>query len=172
MTDEFGTIIANHLAGLTGDFVPALEAHKLYVDTDPEVVDAWLHAHAVDFIRQELTALTRRHRGRERHAAKRRAFGHAVAAAEGGDLEPLRHFEVVHVVDNENTRRRVADMTGPDFLFVAKAYEAVGREHLMEAAFRRAVAKRIGPKRCADVMTVETYDELYQSIIKRPKSPA
>jgi hypothetical protein len=56
-------------------------------------------------------------------------------------------------------------MTAADCVYVASGYEASARRARMEAAFHRAVAKKVGPLgRVQDVMDEGTYLRLYQSI--------
>lgn len=150
-----------------GDFVPALAAEKLarelHEKHEQELLD-WLDEHAVSFLREAITFRLRRSRGKAVRRAAARAFG---KATDEGDDELLGHFAVFHVVAPDRTQKRVADMTGEDHRFVADAYQATGKYDLMLAAFHRQVAKAVGKKRTADVLSEEQYDELLQSITKR-----
>ncbi len=150
-----------------GDFVPAVVTEKvlaLLLETNPALLEEWLHEHAAVFITQFITARLGRYRRRALAQAKAVSFSDAAKAAEAGDLEPVSLFLAVHYVDDKNTRRRVADMTGDDHLFVADCYAAAANDRLMLDAFHRAVAKKVGRKRTADVMTEEKYHELYRSV--------
>lgn len=71
---------------------------------------------------------------------------------------------VVYSIDEANTRRKVADMTGDDHRFVAAKYGSSGRYDLMLEAFHKAVAREIGKKRTADVFTEGQYLNLLDSI--------
>lgn len=101
------------------------------------------------------------------------SFAQALAAA-GDDTPRLRlsMFSAMHVVDKENTRRSVGQMTGADHRYVARQYTADARVSQMEAAFHKAVAKKVGNATTADVMDEETYSALYRSIVNPGQSDA
>ena len=76
-------------------------------------------------------------------------------------------FSEAHVIDEDGTRKRAADMTGPEHLFVAEAtYKKSANRALMLAAFHQAVAKKVGKRRTGDVLTEEQYEALYLSITR------
>lgn len=149
------------------DWVPAVVASKLAASVDRDLLDGWLH----EMAESVLTAvITRRERGKRAVARSRagsRAFADARDALENGDADVLSSFAVTFAVDDDNTRRRVADMTGADHLYVAADYSKDAKKLQMEAAFHKAVAKKVGTKRTADVFTEATYDEMYRSLTGR-----
>lgn len=146
------------------DWVPAIVAAKLVVSVDPDLLDGWLHAIAEHALTDVITKRERSQRATARTRAGSKAFAEARDALENGDQAALSMFAVTFAVDEDNTRRRVADMTGKDHLFVAADYERDAKPLLMEAAFHKAVAKKVGSKRTADVFSEAKYDELYRSI--------
>lgn len=149
-----------------GDFVPALIAEKVISNCDAAVLDAWLHERAPYFLTAEISSWLRSERSRAHHHAKAVAFGQAVE--EGSVSE----FSVVYEVDEDHTRRRVADMTAADHRFVAAAYHRSARTDLMLAAFHKAVAKKIGRRKTSEALTEEQYVRLMRSISGEPDHKA
>lgn len=153
-----------------GDLIAEVVAQKLYAnlqETAPDLLEQWLHERAQIFLTQTVTSWLNRERAKASRRAVKRAFKDASDQAEEGDDTELGHFAVLHVVAADNTRRRVADMTGADHRFVADKYQASGKYDLMLSAFHRAIGKACGAKRTADVMTEQQYDEQMQSFAKR-----
>lgn len=149
------------------DWVPALVAEKL-IDRlkadDPDLLNGWLHTLAPQLLTDAISMRERSIRTVTRRRASARAFGKASEAAESGDLTEIGSFAVTYAIDDDNTRRRVADMSGADHQFVASDYTRKAKRSQMLAAFHRAVAKKVGKKRTADVMSEDEYDRLYRSI--------
>src|SRR5262249_22205909 len=103
------------------DFVPGVVASDLVQrlrKDDPDLLEGWLQEHAVAILTDYIGTLLRRDRMRERRNEATSAFRDAADEAEAGDPESLDSFKVVYEIDVEHTRRRVADMTGPDHLYV------------------------------------------------------
>lgn len=151
-----------------GDFIPARvveDACTWLEENDRDALTDWLweHRHALlnDLLGRRLAA----QRAVTMKRARARAFGTATSAFSEGDAEPLSHFQVVHVVDGAQTRRRVAEMTGTDHKFVADQYESSGRYSLLLGAFHRQVAKKVGGNRTGDVLDEATYERIYLSIV-------
>jgi len=145
-----------------GDFVAPVLAGKLaakLAEVDADLLDGWLHHNAVHFLTMAIAGRTRSVRAVARRAAGAHAF--AEAAESGG------HFATYYRVDDANTRRRFADLTRSDLLYVAGDYTASAKADLMLAAYYKAVAKRLrGPQRVAEVLTEAEVDEMYRSIAR------
>lgn len=160
-------------ASTRGDgWVAGIAAEKLHaqlLETDPDLLDGWLRAVAVQVLREAIGARSRVQRTVARRRAGSRAFQKAAREAEdSGDAAPLLGlFAVNHVVDGDRNRKRAADMTGPEHLFVAdNTYQRSANESLMLAAFHRAVAGKVGERRTSEVLTEEQYERLYLSIAR------
>jgi hypothetical protein len=132
---------------------------------DPELLAGWLDLHAQAAIADALGTRLRSYRARTRGQAAAGAFAKAAAAQEAGDDQALSAYDVRHVVDDADTWRRVADMTGPDHIYVANTYQQQARTAAMLAAFHHAVAKKIGKRATSAVMTEPQYERLYRSIV-------
>lgn len=127
---------------------------------DPDLLMGWLMHNAVvllsDYIRVKVV------RG------NRKAIRRVSKAFTSGDSEGVRPnaFELDrYVIDTDNTWRLLGDMTGKDHRFVADDYDRRSKEMAMLAAFHRAVAKRVGAKTTAEVLTVEQYEHIWKKMV-------
>lgn len=152
------------------NWVPAIVAEKLVAQLeadDPELLGGWLRAMAVTMLRRVIGLRVHAKRQHSRHNAGGRAFADAVDDAKNGDDAALRRigmFSITHRVDDGNTQKLVGEMTGEDHLFVASDYGQQAKPLLMEEAFHKAVAKKVGSKRTSEVFTEAEYEAMYRSI--------
>ena len=162
------------------DWVAAVVAAKLHaslLESDPDLLDGWLRSVAPDVLRQAITLRVRQSNARARRGARAREFADAARdmedASDGEARETaarrlLSLFEQIHTVDDSDTRKRACDMTGPEHLFVAEnQYERKAAPLLMEAAFHRAVAKKVGKRLTSAVFSAEQYQQMYLSIVRK-----
>lgn len=158
------------LRGLDRDFIPEIEAATfvaLMREDEPGLLDVWLQENAVRFTHRFIRERLHSDRNAARRGRKAREFASAGGAHDEGDDEALSHYATRCVVDEKNTQRLVADMTGADHLFIAGQYRTNAAPLLMLDAFHCAVAKKVGKRRTADVMSEDEYDRLYRSITRR-----
>lgn len=143
-------------------------------DNDPDLLRGWLDLMAVVILTDTLGTRERSRRARATRDRPLEAFASAARSFEAtGDAEPLSVFSTTCVVSDENLRRAVGDMTRTDHLYVADRYELTAKSARMDAAFHRAVAKRLGAdERTSDVMDEATYLRLRESITRRPAPSA
>lgn len=164
----FDELLDRHLADLES-YVAAVEAERFrdyLADHYPDVLKAWHQEREVIWISQAIGLRDRSERGKARRRARARQFHEASESFErDGDYEALNPFTVRYVVNDDNARKQVGDMTGVDHRFVASQYERSAKQDQMLAAFHHAVAKKIGRKRTRDVLTPEQYEALYRSIV-------
>lgn len=120
----------------------------------PDVVSEWLDANRITLLAIEIGHRFRTRR-QSAESRKRAAFADA---AEAGELAVFLEYAVV---DADGTRKRIGDMTGADHRFVAGEYQASSEWDALMAAFHRAIAKRVGPKRTADVLSERQYLAIY-----------
>lgn len=169
---DYNTEILNLVKEMTpaGDFTARLVAddviNKLRAN-DPELLAGWLDLRAGEILGAWIAAHYNSLRSRTRIMAPRRAFAEAAERfTETREPVILDPFAAVYVVDHENLRRRVADMTGADHSFVADRYADDKHTAAMLEAFHRAVAKKVGDKRTADVFSTDQYLAMYRSITR------
>jgi hypothetical protein len=162
---EMRSVIDSETA--SGDYSSPLVAEhivkKLRV-TDPDLLDGWLHAQAVQFVRHMINLRDCSARTHARTAARRSAFADSAALHAAGDERAMVGWlDVVHVLE-DGGRKRIAEMTAAELGFVADAYDARANENALHAAFLRAVAKRVGKRKVSDVFTEQKLTTLWQSI--------
>jgi hypothetical protein len=149
----------------------SLAAHEIVnrlMAENQELLDGWLKLHAVQTIRSAMAsadAATRAHaRGTGSSVS---VFAEAARRAEEGDPTALKEgwLQGVYTINAEHDRKALKDMTAEDVLFVASRYEDQSRAAMLEAAFFRALAKKIGMGRVADSFNNTQLAELRQRIV-------
>jgi hypothetical protein len=167
---EMNSAIAESLGD--GDVIAPVVAEKLHahlLEVDPDLLAGWLRECAVHFLTRTIGDRDRSDRATARSRCEARRFS---TAAKSGDTETLSTFAVRLVVNDANTRRPIGEMTGADHLHVAREYGQTAASARMLEAFHRAVAKKVGKKKTAEVMDELTYDQMYQSIVRPERSAA
>jgi hypothetical protein len=156
---------ADYIAGVVAaELVAWLDAN------DPDLLVGWLREMAPSLLTDVIGLRARGLRARAQRHASASAFAEAAARFEStNDAECLSVFRVTCVVSEDNLRRAVGDMTRDDHLFVASTYDRTAATAQMEAAFHRAVAKRLTKgQRTSDAMDEDTYLRLRDSIARKP----
>lgn len=145
--DKLRTGSGNYNAGIL-----AHEVAQRLLSEDRELLYGFLEAHAVNTIRTMIIASDAATRSYARHNGPASVFADAVKSAEEGDYKPLKvgFLQAVYVINPDNDRKALKDMTAQDVLFVASSYDNRAKSALLEAAFFRAVAKKVGKGRVAD----------------------
>lgn len=169
---EMDTLIAEATSG--SGWVAGVVAEKLYnqlVEKDTDLLDGWLDLMAKDTLRRAISGREHARRTRERNAAEPGRFSDAAREFAKGNDEGgnalLGMFSVTHVVSDENLRKRAGEMTGADHLFVAGTYQDRGKRAMMEAAFHRAIAKRVKDQRTDEVFGLEEYEAMHRSLTEK-----
>jgi hypothetical protein len=151
-----------------GPYVSAIVAghiaRKLAV-TDPDLLDGWLHQMAPFLIRHMINLRDCSTRTKARTGARRQQFNEDATAFERGDRSAMSHWlDIRHVVDDDGTRKRLADMNAADLIRVADEYDTRANENRMHAAFLRAVAKKTGKRTVAAVFDEQKLNDLWRSL--------
>lgn len=159
--------------------IVADKLHASLAETDPDLLMGYLMTLAPITLRREIGQREMQMRSAARAAAKstpKREFGKAARNFENArgrqEREQAGHrlfsiFTMDLVIDEHSNRKSACDMTGPDHLFVAAGYRKQAAPSLMQEAFHKAVAAKIGQQRTADFFTEEQYIEMYRSITKQ-----
>lgn len=154
----------------TGPYTSALIAEQIVEKlraTDLDLLQGWLDAQAVGFIRHAINLRDCSQRSHARATASRSVFRNAAESAEAGDAAPLSQFlSTVYVVE-DGSRVRLSEMTSPDLLYAADGYGQRAAEHLLQEAFLRALAKKVGKRKVADVFDESKLSDLWLSITSR-----
>ena len=144
-----------------GDAAPVVAARivdKLRA-TDADLLNGWLAANAVSFVRDAIAYGERSARAHNRAVARRGVFADA---ATGGDVTSF--LSTRYVVDGDGHRMALAAMGGPQLRFVAAEYDADAKAARFEAAFMRALAKKVGGGTVADHFTEQQITDLRRSL--------
>ncbi len=140
------------------EIVEKLEAN------DPDLLTGWLNAQAEQLVWSAINLRDRSQRASARTTASRSAFASAAKDHETGDSTALGRFLGCRYVVEDGTRRVLAELTKADLLFVAEGYESSARESAMEAAFFRAIAKKVRTGCVADHFDEAKLAELRRSL--------
>jgi hypothetical protein len=153
-----------------GGYIAAVVARdviKKLKTSDPELVSGfgWMRAEldAADYLARRSNST----RQTARIMAPRTAFADAIEEFENtGETKILRDFLTAeYVVNDENLRLKLADMTGSDHRYVASRYGDTAKRAASLEAFHQAVAKHVGDRRTGDVYTSEQLVMMYRSLV-------
>lgn len=128
-------------------FVPSIEAQKFVAamrEQHPTEFTAWLQDRA-EWLVLNLMRTNEMLKARNAGAGSnsRRSFANYAAAIESGKEPNQPALAVTYRVNLENMRRTLADMTAVDLKFASEQRESQANSLKLEAAFLRAIAKRL-----------------------------
>lgn len=150
-----------------GPYISASIAEKIVeklLVNDPQLLEGWLHAQAVQLIRHAINQRDSSMRTHARQTASRSVFAKAAQEAQEGNMEPLSKFLDTRYVVEGGIRLRLADMREPQLNFVANSYQRRAQDALLQQAFLRALARKVGSDRVEDHFTEEELARLWRSI--------
>lgn len=127
--------------------------------TDPDLLTGWLNANAVAFVRDAIAHSERSTRAHNRAVARRGVFSEGAAA---GDVTAF--LSTRYVVDGKGHRMALASMKSEHLRYVAAEYDADAKAARFEAAFMRALAKRVGTGTVSDHFTEQQITDLRRSL--------
>jgi hypothetical protein len=132
---------------------------------DPDLLSGWLDAQAVIL----LTDVIRRINHGKRRVAKsqqsRSVFANAATAHESGDSTSLTTLLDTPWTLPGGTIRPLRAMTKDDLIAVSSDYDTRARENMMNAAFMRALAKKVQPGQTVqDVFSEEQVAAMWGSL--------
>jgi hypothetical protein len=122
--------------------------------TDAELLSGWLYAQAEQLIWAAINERDRAARAAARVSAPQ-AFAEAAEEHIAGLPRRLRQFLQARYVVQDGSRRELGTLTQADLRFVAKTYADRARSNAFEAAFFRALARRVNSGTVADHFTEE-----------------
>ena len=150
-----------------GPYVSGVVAQKI-VDhlraNDLPLLHGWLDAHAVELIRRAINLRDASRRTHARTTASRSVFSQAAREAQGGSMESLSRFmNTVYVVE-DGSRVRLSEMRQPDLIYAADGYRRRAQDAMMQQAFLRALARKVGDDKVSDHFSEDELMELWVSI--------
>jgi len=139
----------------------------------PELLNAWLDQQAETLLRTTIAKIDASERGHNRAVAGRRAFAAAFSDHEGGDDEAMtRWLDARFTVGEEHSRKPLRSMTRVECNLAADTYTDRARRNELQAAFLRAVGKRVrGTQTVGDVFTEQSLSNLWQRLSGEDPAP-
>lgn len=142
-------------------------------EDNPELLSEFMDEMVGDWMRGYLRSLLSSRRQQFRAQSLGTQWRDALGKLAEGDPEPLRKMSpfktLDFVVDTNNTRRYLGDMTGTDHEFVADRYEDSAKRDQMKATFHRSIAKQVKSKgenaKTSDVLTEQEYVEMFRNLV-------
>lgn len=156
-------------AAQSGPFaIPVLAAKCVETlrSQDPKALQQWADERIAAIVAQHLQRVETSKRMRMREVGRVNEGTERMRSFADGDLDAFgRCFDLTYVIDDENNRVRLGDMSADDHLFVASKYNRSGKRDLLMAAFHKVVAKKVGTKRTEEVFNESEYLQTQDSII-------
>ena len=111
---------------------------------DPQLLAGWLDAQAAQFVQQAIAGRDRSARAHARTASARAAFAADARRAQAGDTSALASWLSTTFVTEGGLRMRLAEMRRGDLLYAAEGYGRRAADQLMQEAFLRVLARKVG----------------------------
>lgn len=114
-------------------------------ENDPQLLNGWLMEQAEALVWAAINFRDRSRRSTARASSTRTAFAQAAAEAEGtASPEPLeRWMETRFVVNEGRLRKQLMDLDHEELTYVANSYVQRAQSSTFEAAFFRALARKV-----------------------------
>lgn len=162
---EIRRLIENERGNHAGEPAPIVAQRivQFLLDRDPELLTGWLRSNAANFVRDTISQIDRSSRAYNRRIAERAQFGEQVTDGESAE----RWLNVNYVVDQHGGRLPLRRMQGRHLVYVALGYEQDEASAKLEAAFFRALAKKVQLGRVEDFYTEDDILRLRRSITGR-----
>lgn len=161
---EMRTVLdAEAVAGYVPAIVAAHVVEKLRA-TDPELLRGWLDAQAESFVRQAINARDASRRARHRVADSRSVFGRSVAEHAAGDKAALSLYLDAPYRLADGSVSPLRRLTHDDLNSAAGSYDARANANMMQAAFLRALARKVTTGTVQDHFTEDRLAEMWGSL--------
>lgn len=136
-------LIREWVAGIDGDITVSAEAQKLVAQARekfPDDLAVWLDERAESIVGERLGEVLRSLRATAQRRRSSRVFAEIAAQVETGEID-LPLLDTRYVI--EGSYRALRMLTHADLEIVAAGYEQSVRENAFEAAYLRAIQKRL-----------------------------
>lgn len=132
---------------------------------DPELLTKYLDQHAVTIITQMVGSISRAQRTYARANSGKQVFSKALARQEAGEPRALSAWlDTMYVVTTDDQRKRLRDMDRQDLEYAITDYTNRARSNALQAAFLRALVKKIGARTVGEVYSDEELSRMWNSI--------
>lgn len=168
---DYATEMRRHIEQATesGVYVPAQVAERIVIklrEEDPELLDQWLHAQAVNFIRDAINTRDRSRRAYVRMHSGRAAFAKAIEKREQGDLTALNSWLNVVYPTSVGERKQFRYMRADEVDYAADRYERLEVDNRFVKLFLRAVAKQLGELTVEERYSEEELRRMWNSLTR------
>lgn len=161
-------IVDEELERAGGTYVAGLIAQKVVGrlrEQDPELLNKFLDLQAVPIITRMVGDISRATKTHARHNSNREQFARALERHEAGQTRALSSWlDTVYVVTTDEQRKRLRDMDKQDLEYAINDYTDRARVNAAQAAFLKALAKKIGAKTVGQVYTDQELSRMWNSL--------
>jgi hypothetical protein len=134
-------------------------------DEDPELLTKFLDQHAVPIITRMVADISRAQKTYARNNSNRKLFSEAADRQERGEPRAVAAWlDTLYVVTIDQQRKRLRDMDKDDLEFAINDYTERARVNALQAAFLRALAKRIGARTVGEMYSDEELSTMWNSV--------
>ena len=132
---------------------------------DPELLTKFLDQHAVTIITRMVGDISRAQKTYARAHSGREQFRRALERQEAGEPRALASWlDTVYVVTTDEQRKRLRDMDQQDLEYAITDYTNRARTNALQAAFLRALAKKIGARNVGELYSDSELNEMWSSL--------
>lgn len=161
-------IVDDELDQAGGTYIAGIIAGKVVArlrDEDPELLTKFLDQHAVPIITRMIGDISRSQRTYARANSGKQVFSKAVERQEAGEPRALAAWlDTSYVVTTDEQRKRLRDMDRQDLEYAINDYTERARVNALQAAFLRALAKRVGARTVGEVFSDEELTAMWNSL--------
>jgi hypothetical protein len=135
-------------------------------EDDPGLLAEFLNAHAATIIADMVSSVIRAQRNYVKANSGRSVFSDAVKRYEAGDTLALGSWlDTMYVINTNAQRKRLGDMIGEELEWAAQDYAIRARGNLIQSAFLKALAEKVGSKTVSEVYTDEQIARMWQGFL-------
>lgn len=155
-------------------YIPAVLAVNIVEQLqreDPELLNKWLITQATRIVREAIVAVERYHKQvaksvSESPSGTKSVFTGALERYEKSkDPRVLSAWlSTTYVVNVQNQRRPLGDMTQDDLGYAAESHQKLSRSNAMQAAFLRVLAGKVGAKTVREVYSEQELAEAWRRL--------
>lgn len=165
---EVRAVVDDELDQAGDTYVAGLIAQKVIARLrreDPELLTKFLDQHAVSIVTRMVGDISRSQKTHARANSGREQFRRAIERQEAGEPRALAAWlDTMYVVTTDEQRKRLRDMDKQDLEYAISDYTNRARVNSMQAAFLRALAKRVGARTVGEMYSDRELSTMWNSV--------